>query len=147
MILIEPAGPLNPIPDSDLPILARIPTLILYGDFISTSEFWISHRSATAKLASRIIAAGGDVTLIDLPKIGIPGNSHFIMFDRNSSQIANLIECWMKSRRLIGEDDNGNSDHECRDIDSNKHGAEMDQANAIDDGNAKRTILGQDTDD
>ena len=36
-------------------------------------------------------AAGGKVDMVDLPDIGIKGNSHMMMMDRNNAQIADLI--------------------------------------------------------
>jgi hypothetical protein len=41
-------------------------------------------------------AAGGDATLIRLPEIGITGNSHMMMLERNNLQIARLIIDWLK---------------------------------------------------
>ena len=42
-----------------------------------------------------IKAAGGSVDLIDLPDIGIKGNTHMVMMDRNSDQVADVIQKWL----------------------------------------------------
>jgi hypothetical protein len=44
--------------------------------------------------------AGGNIRLVDLPDVGITGNSHMMMMDRNSSQIADLINKWLAEQKL-----------------------------------------------
>ena len=57
---------------------------------------------AGARSASNVVgyaeslkAAGGSVDLIDLPDIGIKGNTHMVMMDRNSDQVAEVIQKWL----------------------------------------------------
>ena len=38
--------------------------------------------------------------VVDLPKAGIKGNSHMIMMDRNSDQVAELIQKWLADKGL-----------------------------------------------
>jgi hypothetical protein len=40
------------------------------------------------------------VDIIDLPAQGITGNSHMIMMDRNSDQVAALVQQWLAARGL-----------------------------------------------
>lgn len=47
-----------------------------------------------------IKAAGGTVDWINLPDIGIKGNSHMLMQDKNSDQVADLIQKWLASKAL-----------------------------------------------
>jgi hypothetical protein len=44
--------------------------------------------------------AGGKVDVVDLPEHGFKGNSHMIMMDRNSGQVADLIQKWLVSKGL-----------------------------------------------
>jgi hypothetical protein len=37
----------------------------------------------------------------DLPKMGVAGNTHMMMMDRNSDQVAALIQKWMGDRGLM----------------------------------------------
>ena len=37
---------------------------------------------------------------IDLPEHGVTGNSHMIMMDRNSDQVAVLVQGWLAARGL-----------------------------------------------
>jgi hypothetical protein len=50
--------------------------------------------------ADKITAAGGKVDMIDLPKLGIKGNSHMLMMDRNNLEVAGLIQKWLTERGL-----------------------------------------------
>ncbi len=45
-------------------------------------------------------ADSGDAEVWDLPKMGINGNSHFMFQEMNNKQIADLIENWLKERKL-----------------------------------------------
>ena len=48
-------------------------------------------------LAGRMKTAGGDVQVMHLPKMGIKGNSHMLMQDRNNLDLADLILQWIDS--------------------------------------------------
>jgi hypothetical protein len=37
---------------------------------------------------------------IDLPTLGIKGNSHMMMMDRNSDQIAEVVAKWLEQTRV-----------------------------------------------
>jgi hypothetical protein len=43
---------------------------------------------------------GGDVTLIELPSIGIRGNTHFLMSDLNNVGIANHLSAFLRNKGL-----------------------------------------------
>ena len=45
-------------------------------------------------------AAGGKVDVVNLPEVGIKGNSHMLMMDRNNGQIADLINKWLADKGL-----------------------------------------------
>ena len=55
-------------------------------------------------MAEQFVAAinrhGGDATLVHLPEIGIKGNSHFMMQEKNSEEIMKLALAWLKSKGL-----------------------------------------------
>jgi hypothetical protein len=40
-------------------------------------------------------AAGGDAEMMYLPKMGIKGNSHMLMQDKNNLQLADLVMKWI----------------------------------------------------
>ncbi len=45
-------------------------------------------------------AGGGSVDVIELPEIGIKGNSHMLIMDRNNAEIADLIQKWFGDKGL-----------------------------------------------
>jgi hypothetical protein len=44
---------------------------------------------------AQINGAGGHMTFISLPKIGIHSNSHMFMQDKNNLQVADVIVKWI----------------------------------------------------
>jgi hypothetical protein len=44
-----------------------------------------------AGMAEAIVAAGGKADVLDLPAAGVKGNTHMLMVDRNSDEVAKLI--------------------------------------------------------
>lgn len=43
-----------------------------------------------------------DYTWVNLPEMGIKGNSHMLMMDNNNDQIAGLINDWLVEKGLCG---------------------------------------------
>ena len=52
------------------------------------------------KWAQAIAAAGGKVDTFELPKMGIKGNTHMLMMDRNSDDVAKLVNDWIGKQGL-----------------------------------------------
>jgi len=46
-------------------------------------------------------AAGGSVDVINLPEVGIKGNSHMLMMDKNNAQVADVIQKWLLGKGLV----------------------------------------------
>jgi hypothetical protein len=44
---------------------------------------------------------GGVADWWELPKLGVTGNGHMLMMDKNSDQIAQMIQKWMADRGLM----------------------------------------------
>jgi hypothetical protein len=86
----------NTLTDDQIAALAKIPTLIVFGDFIELFPQWVTANANCHAYADRITAAGGDVTFIHLPDIGIFGNSHMMMLDKNNLQVADVILKWIE---------------------------------------------------
>lgn len=86
---VEPAG---------TPALAghsyHTPTLIVLGGNISSDARW---RALSAKLAD-FSAAHPAVDLLRLEDAGIHGNSHLLMMDDNSNEIAARLSAWLQAR-------------------------------------------------
>jgi hypothetical protein len=75
--------------------MKTVPVLAIYGDYIEQDSRWPTIRGNGIKYYEALRASGGSADVIDLPKIGMKGNSHMIMMDRNSDQVAGLIQDWL----------------------------------------------------
>ena len=89
--------------------LTRIPILVLYGDFIAKGKSpnvgqdkWRTEQEMAERFVRLVNARGGDATLVKLPEIGIRGNSHFLMQEKNNAEIADLIDGGLKKKGLAG---------------------------------------------
>jgi pimeloyl-ACP methyl ester carboxylesterase len=81
--------------------LKNIPMAIVYGDNAKDHPRWGKIRQNVHDYAGLIKQAGGSVDLIDLPDIGIKGNTHMMMMDKNSDQVADVIQKWFVSKGLV----------------------------------------------
>ena len=97
LIAVEPSSVGDP---ARADALRTVPTLMLYGDFIDDDPRWPTIRRTGLDFAGRMRAAGGHVDVVDLPARGIRGNSHMIMMDRNSGEVAQLIQSWLQQKGL-----------------------------------------------
>lgn len=108
IVAIEPGG--TPEVDSEQYnrlLEARIPITIYFGDYIDngpediqSTAFWKGVRDGALAFAEAYNAAGGDCTVVDLPKEGITGNSHFMFQEMNNDVIAEHIENWLGEHGL-----------------------------------------------
>ena len=103
LVLVECAS----LPDSgaDIAFLQNIPQLYVYGDFMEPDQepvhSWVAHvRGNAPAWRSRLEALGADYTWMSLPELGIRGNSHMLMMDDNSADIAELIHQWLVQKGL-----------------------------------------------
>lgn len=79
--------------------LAHIPTLMVFGDHLDaatgTALDWTKVYADCNRLIGRINAVGGKASMLHPADLGIRGNTHLLMMDRNSLQIADLILAWI----------------------------------------------------
>jgi pimeloyl-ACP methyl ester carboxylesterase len=98
LVAVEPSG----IGTKDkVAALKNIPMAVIYGDNAKEHPRWGQIRRNVAGYADAIKGAGGSVDLIDLPDLGIKGNTHMIMMDRNSDQVAEVIQKWFERKGLV----------------------------------------------
>jgi pimeloyl-ACP methyl ester carboxylesterase len=97
LVLVEPAGLGDP---KQADRLKDVPILAIYGDFIAQDSRWPTIRKNGLDFYDLVRKAGGLVDVIDLPSIGIHGNSHMVMMDKNSDEVAQLIQDWLGKRNL-----------------------------------------------
>jgi hypothetical protein len=97
LVLVEPAG----LGDSKLiDRLKDTPILTVYGDYIEQDSRWPTIRANELKFLEQVRAAGGRYEVVNLPQIGIRGNSHMMMMDRNNLQVADVIQGWLEKQGL-----------------------------------------------
>ena len=78
--------------------LKGIPMAVIYGDNAREHPRWGQIRRNVVGYADAIKGAGGSVDLIDLPDIGIKGNTHMVMMDQNSDEVADVIQKWLVTK-------------------------------------------------
>ena len=83
------------------------PVVIYFGDYIPDSgatTLGASNWEVRLKMARKFVDAinrhGGNATLVELPKIGIRGNSHFLMQELNNDVIASNVAEWLSNNGL-----------------------------------------------
>jgi pimeloyl-ACP methyl ester carboxylesterase len=97
LVLVEPAA----VGDAAKAAALRgVPVLMVYGDYIAQDARWPTIRANGVRFAEAVRAAGGSVDVVDLPERGIRGNSHMIMMDRNSDEVAGVVQEWLAARGL-----------------------------------------------
>lgn len=108
IVAIEPGGTPEIGSENYQKLLdAEIPIVIYFGDYIDngpqdiqSTGFWKDVKDAAFEFAEAYNADGGDCTVVDLPKEGITGNSHFMFQEMNNQEIAEHIENWLAEREL-----------------------------------------------
>jgi len=106
--LIDPKGikglisiemPCPELKSAEIAALAKIPTLVMFGDHLNDVQGgpanWNTSFESCNKFVQQMKTQGGDAEMMYLPKMGIKGNSHMLMQDRNSDQLADLILKWI----------------------------------------------------
>jgi pimeloyl-ACP methyl ester carboxylesterase len=81
--------------------LKNTPTLMVFGDYVDQHPRWATFKKIDTEYAQAVRAAGGTVDWINLPDIGIKGNSHMMMQDKNNAEIANVIQKWLVGKGLV----------------------------------------------
>lgn len=96
MVIIEPTDCHGKkYTDAQIAALTKAPILAVFGDHLT--GFWQKALKDCKELIKRVNAAGGAASLLSPPALGIKGNSHMLMIDRNSDQIASLIREWISA--------------------------------------------------
>src|SRR5262245_49323914 len=100
LIAIEPSGAPKPEAASGGK-LKGVPHLVVWGDFVSQSPFCTRFVPASRSYAEALRAEGGVADWWELPKMGDTGNGHMMMMDKNSDQVAQMIQKWMGEKGLM----------------------------------------------
>lgn len=104
IVAIEPGGTchedfgareLGDTTPEQLKTLAGIPTLFIFGDYLEDAPSWNDVFEDCKVLVDEINAAGGNATMWNTEALG-RGNSHMLMQDKNSLEIADMIMAWIE---------------------------------------------------
>jgi pimeloyl-ACP methyl ester carboxylesterase len=91
----------SPFTQQELATLAKIPILVVFGDHLTDvpafASQWSRSIAQCRDFAAAIQKEGGNVTFLHLPDVGIHGNTHMFMLDRNNLRIADLLLRWIDS--------------------------------------------------
>lgn len=93
IVSIEPGA--CPAANGDLKPYLKVPMMVLWGDYVETSSRWAPRLKACREFAEAATKAGGRVQNIVLPELGIKGNSHMLMQDDNSLELADWLLAWI----------------------------------------------------
>jgi hypothetical protein len=85
IIALEPGGLPTNLSHSDLANLATVPIIVV------ASEHSAGPLSGYLAIINPLQAAGGNAQLLHLPDVGIFGNSHVMVIEKNNLQIAELV--------------------------------------------------------
>jgi len=99
IVAVEGSGAPDPAA-VDMARMRNIPLLMVWGDFLDQAP-WPAYRGAVDRFGAALAAAGGTVELMELPARGIRGNTHMLMHDDNSDEVATLIQGWLTARGLM----------------------------------------------
>jgi pimeloyl-ACP methyl ester carboxylesterase len=118
-IVIEPSGTgcnSAVYTDEQVKTLAGIPILVVYGDHLDQqpplpiSTPLVRYNDCLALIA-RVKKAGGNAQMLWPPALGIKGNTHLLMLDKNNLQIADLILKWIDKNVKYKKDRDDDHQH------------------------------------
>lgn len=100
VVMVEPGGCPSGYFDEEFSVLAQLPMLIMFGDYLDNptgtgSHTWDGAHDGCLNFLERVNSAGGRVRMMYLPDEGIPGSSHMIMQDINNLEIADMVLQWV----------------------------------------------------
>jgi hypothetical protein len=93
VVSIEPGS--CPSASSDLTPYLKVPILVLWGDYVDLAPRWAPRLKGCREFAAAATQAGGHVSNVVLPEIGMKGNSHMLMQDTNSLEVAQWLWRWL----------------------------------------------------
>jgi hypothetical protein len=98
------------VPLSDFMKLTRIPIQIVYGDFLPKTggniwqQQWRQAANIAREFADAINRHGGDAQVMELPDVGLKGNTHFPFADLNNEQVADQMSQFLHAKSLDKRD-------------------------------------------
>ncbi|TXM70406.1 esterase [Methylobacterium sp. WL120] len=94
LVAIEPAACPDPAKD-DMAPYRDLPILVLWGDYVELAPRWAPRLKLCRAFVEAANKAGGKAELVLLADVGLTGNSHMLMQDRNSLDVAAWLTAWL----------------------------------------------------
>lgn len=83
-------GCFSNLTEEQVKALAEVPILVVVGDYMGSNP-----ASVCAKEMEQIKAAGGDITFLSLPDVGIKGSTHMFMQGKENIRVADVLIDWI----------------------------------------------------
>jgi hypothetical protein len=93
IVSIEPGA--CPAASADITPFTKMPILVLFGDYVELSTRWAPRLKGCREFVAAANRAGAKAELMVLPEMGIKGNTHVLMQDSNSLEVADLLSAWI----------------------------------------------------
>ncbi len=93
IVSIEPGA--CPAVSEDMGPYTKMPILVLFGDYVELSPRWSPRLKACQEFVQAANKSGAHAELVALPGVGFHGNSHMLMQDKNSLEIADWLLAWI----------------------------------------------------
>ena len=82
--------------------LKNVPMLMIYRRLHRAGHALAEDaRRRRRRLPRPCARRAASVDVVDLPEVGIKGNSHMLMMDKNNAQVADLIQKWLTDKGLV----------------------------------------------
>jgi pimeloyl-ACP methyl ester carboxylesterase len=94
IVAVETPGSPDP-GKTDFSKIKGIPMLWVWCDNLGMYPFWAGITARRDKFRENLARAGGVAYKLLLPEAGVIGNSHVMMMDQNSDQVAGLTQPWL----------------------------------------------------
>lgn len=95
IVAIEPSGFCR---TEEIAVLGASACLFVYGDYLDATPTWKMLTCNGLEFRNSLVRAGIEAEWWELPRLGISGNSHMLMMDDNSSDIAREVANWLLRR-------------------------------------------------
>jgi pimeloyl-ACP methyl ester carboxylesterase len=95
LVVIEPSGALDPQAENAAK-LRGVPHLWLWGDNLANDPVQSKVMPGSVRWRDALVQAGVTADWVELPRVGIAGNSHVMMMDSNSDQVAGVVQAWLE---------------------------------------------------
>jgi pimeloyl-ACP methyl ester carboxylesterase len=94
VIAVEPVG----CPTAKADTLRKVAILSIFGDHMEVRPQMPPRRDECRQAVAAAAARGAVAALYDLPAMGVTGNSHLMMFEDNSADLAAMMLDWLHNK-------------------------------------------------